>query len=132
MARERNSAVLVLVGLATIAGFLDVLDVVRYMGWPQVTDMASLNFSIPGASWLGALLSLIIGVIWFVVAKWLYDLNPRGWKYAIVLAILNLFLLLLAWLGNSTWRAIWLGVMTNIIALNLALLPDTRTAYGQN
>lgn len=132
MTRGRNPAVWVLVELAVIAGFLDLLDVGRYMGWLPMADLGNLYFYISGANWLGALLSLILGVVWFVIAKWLYDLNPEGWRLAILIAMLNLALLLLAWLGQSSWRAVWLGVMANIIALNLALLPDTRAAYGQS
>lgn len=131
MTRERNWAVWVLAALAAIAGILNLLDAARYMGWLPIASLGNLNFFIPSANWLGAMLSAIVGVIWFVVAKWLYDLNPQGWSFVVVIAIFNLILLLLAWLGSSSWTAISLNVIVNAIALILALLPNTRAAFGQ-
>jgi len=129
MTRERNWAVWVLIVLAVVAGLLDLLDVGRYLGWLPVATLGPLNFFIESANWLGALFAAIVAVIWFVVAKWLYDLNPQGWIFVVVIAIFNLVLLLLAWLGNSSWTAVSLGVIVNALALIIALLPNTRAAF---
>jgi hypothetical protein len=130
MTRERNWAVWVLAALAVIAGILNLLDAARYMGWLPIASLGNLNFFLPSANWLGALLSAAVGVIWFVAAGWLYNLNPEGWLFVIVIAIFNLILLALAWI-NSSWTAVSLGVIVNAIALILALLPSTRAAFGQ-
>jgi hypothetical protein len=131
MTRERTFSVWILVILAVLAGIIDLIHAAQYMGWLPVATFGQLNFFLPSAYWFGALLSVMVGIIWFVVAKWLYDLNPQGWVFVVVIVILNLFLLLLAWLGNSTWTTVSLGVIVNVLALILALLPNTRAAYGQ-
>lgn len=131
MSQERNWAVWVLVVLAVIAGILNLLDAARYMGWLPIAALGNLNFFLSSANWLGALFAFMLGVIWFAVAKWLYDLRPQGWTFVVIVAILNLILLLLAWIGRSTWTAISLGVIVNAAALILALLPNTREAFGQ-
>src|SRR5512145_1482258 len=131
MARERNWAVWILAALAVIAGIMNLLDAARYMGWLPIASLGNLNFIIPGANWLGALLSAIVGVVWFVIARWLYDRNPNGWVAFVMIAVFNLFLLTLAWLGRSSWTSVSLSVIVNAIALILALLPGTQAAYGQ-
>jgi len=130
MTRERTLAVWLLIALAVIAAIVDFFDAARYMGWLPVASLGELNFFIEDAYWLGALLSAGLGVIWLVVAKWLYDLNPQGWIFVVVIAGFNLFLLLLAWLGSS-WTAVSLGVIVNGLALLMALLPSTREAFAQ-
>ncbi len=131
MTRERNWAVWVLIVLAVIAGIVNLLDAARYMGWLPIASLGNLTFFLPSANWIGALLSAAVGVIWFVAAGWLYNLNPEGWLFVIVIAIFNLILLALAWIGSSSWEAVSLGVIVNAIALILALLPSTRAAFGQ-
>jgi len=68
-------------------------------------------------------------VIWFVVAKWIWDLNESGRLFVLVIAVVNLIILLLAILGQTTFSAVALGVIVNVLALILALLPSTEEAF---
>jgi hypothetical protein len=132
--RHRNWAVYVLVIVAVIAGILALLDAARYMGWLPFTIPVlgqEISFALPSAQWLGAIMSAIVGVIWLVVAWWLWTLNPSGWLFVIVIAIFNLILLGLAVLGKTTFSAVALQILVNLIALVLALLPGTKAAFGQ-
>lgn len=132
--RERNWAVWILIIIAVVAGLLALLDAARYMGWlpfriPVLGN--ELKFVLPSANWLGAIMSAIVGVIWFAVAKWLYDLNPSGWLFVVVMAILNLILLLMAVLGQTSFAAVSLAILLNVVALILAFLPGTQAAFGR-
>jgi hypothetical protein len=134
VARQRNWAVYVLVIIAVIAGILALLDAARYMGWLPITIPLlgqEVSFVLPNAQWLAAIMSALVGVIWLVVAWWLWTLNPSGWLFVIVIAIFNLILLLLAVLGQTTLSAVALQVLVNVVALVLALLPGTKAAFGQ-
>jgi hypothetical protein len=131
MTRKRNWAVWVLAALAFVAGLLALVDAARYMGWLPIAVLGDLKFVVPSANWLGATLSVLIGFIWFGVAKQLYDLNPQGWLFVVVIAIINLILLGLALLGRSSWSAVSLGMLVSAAVLVLALLPGTKTAFGQ-
>jgi hypothetical protein len=134
VARQRNWAVYVLVIIAVIAGILALLDAARYMGWLPITIPIlgqEVSFVLPNAQWLAAILSATVGVIWLVVAWWLWTLNPSGWLFVIVIAIFNLILLLLAVLGQTTLSAVALQVLVSVVALVLALLPGTKAAFGQ-
>lgn len=127
--KERTWAIYILFILAIIAGLLAFVDAARYMGWLPIATLGALKFTLPSAQWLGALLSAMVGVIWFVVAKWIWDLNESGRLFVLVIAVVNLIVLLLAILGQSTFSSVALGVIVNVLALILALLPSTEEAF---
>jgi hypothetical protein len=127
--KQRTWAVYILFIFAIIAGILAFLDAARYMGWLPIAQLGELSFALPSAYWLGALLSALVGVIWFVVAKWIWDLNESGRLFVLVIAVVNLIILVLAILGSSTFQSVALGVIVNVIALVLALLPSTEEAF---
>jgi hypothetical protein len=131
MARQRNWSIWILIVVAVVAGILAALDALRYMGWLPAASLGNLNFFLPNAYWLGAGLSVLVAAIWFAVAAQLYNLNPRGWFFVVVIAVFNLIVLSLALLGQTAWTAISLAVIVNVIALILALLPSTRNEFGR-
>lgn len=131
---HRNWAVWVLVILAVIAGILALLDAARYMGWLPFTVPVmgnEIEFVVPSANWFAALMSALVGVIYFVVASWLYNLNPSGWLFVVVIAIINLIFLFLAILGQSTFSSVLIQLVVNAALLILAFLPGTQAAYGR-
>jgi hypothetical protein len=129
MGRQRNAAVVVLTVLAVVAGVIQIVDVLRYTGFLPVDEVLGMRFY--DVNWLGAILSAIVAAIWFSVARELWNLDPRGWMFVIMIAILNLVLLLVAMLGRTTFQAVSLSALVNVAALLLALLPSTKAAFGQ-
>jgi hypothetical protein len=128
--RQRDAAVVVLTALAVVSGILEVIDVLRHLGILPLGEVFGLQFY--GVSWLGAILSAIVAMIWFSVARQLWNLDPQGWLFVVVIATLNLILLFASVLGRSTFQAVSLGVLVNAAALVLALLPSTKAAFGRS
>ncbi|MFN2107874.1 MAG: hypothetical protein ACK2UJ_23575, partial [Candidatus Promineifilaceae bacterium] len=112
--KQRTWAVYLLFILAIIAGLLAFLDAARYMGWLPIATLGEMKFTLPSAQWLGALLSALVGVIWFVVAKWIWDLNESGRLFILVIAVVNLIVLVLAILGATSFSAVALQVIVNV------------------
>lgn len=132
--RERNWAVWVLVILAVIAGILALVDAARYMGWLAFSIPVmgkDISFVLPNAQWFAALMSALVGVIYFVVAGWLYNLNPSGWLFVVVIALIDIVFLFLAILGKSTFSSVAVQLVVNAALLILAFLPGTQAAYGR-
>ncbi len=127
---KRTWAIYILFILAILAGILALIDAGRYMGWIPVATLGELKFTLPSAYWLGALLEVMVGVIWFVVAKWIWELNESGRLFVLVIAVVNLIVLVLALLGQTTFSAIAIQVLVNVVALVLALLPSTEAAFS--
>jgi predicted flap endonuclease-1-like 5' DNA nuclease len=128
--RERTLAVTLLALLAIVAGILSFLDAARYMGWlPFKLGATGLQFVLPSAQWFAAIMAAIVGVIFFVVASWLWNLNPSGWLFVVVITVINLIFLFLAILGKTSFSDVLLQIAVNVIALILALLPSTKQAF---
>ena len=128
-AAHRTLAVIILAALAVIAGILALLDAARYMGWLPIATLGEMKFVLPSAQWFAAIMSAIVGVIYFVVAWWIWNLNPSGWLFVVVISIINLIFLFLAILGQTTITAVALEVIINAAALILALIPSTKAAF---
>jgi hypothetical protein len=128
-APHRTLAVIILAALAVIAGILALLDAARYMGWLPIATLGDMKFVLPSAQWFAAIMSAIVGVIYFVVAWWIWNLNPSGWLFVVVISIINLIFLFLAILGQTTFSAVIIQLLVNAAALILALLPSTKSAF---
>lgn len=127
--RHRNFAIVLLTILAVIGGLLAVWDTLQYFGWAPYS-LGNLTFYSPTTNWLGGILSIIVALIWFSVAGQLWNLNPQGWLFVVVIAVFYLIMLLLAWIGQSSWQAVAPGIIVSGAALILGLLPSTKAAFG--
>ncbi len=132
--RHRTVVVVILAIVAVLAGLMAFVDAARYMGWLPIsitTMIGEYKFVMPSANWFGALMEVIVGVIWFMVAGWIWNLNPSGWLFMVVIAVINLIFLLFAIFGQSTVQSIAIPALLNIVVLILAFLPGTKAAFGQ-
>jgi hypothetical protein len=116
--------------LAVAAAIGSFLDAARYMGWITVGSIGDIDFFIKDTQWLGAIFAGFLGVLWIVVAGWIWSNDTRGWMFVVILATLNLFLLVLALFGSTTWGNIWPALLINGAVLVLAFLPGTQRAFG--
>lgn len=129
--KKRTFWIWLLIAICVIAGLLAFLDAARYMGWLPIVALGDLKFFLPSARWLGAFFAAVVGLIWFWAARMLYALDPRGWLFVAVIAVVNLVLLVMALIGRSTFQSISLALIVNAVALIIAMLPSTKAAFGQ-
>jgi len=126
---NRPFAVTLLAIVAVIAGLIAVMDTLRYLGIVPVTALGDLSFF--GANLFGAFFAGLVALIWFSVARQLWNLDPRGWMFVVVIAIFNLILGAVAVIGGTPVQSLGLGLAISGLALILALLPGTKAAFGQ-
>jgi len=127
--RKRTLAVVVLAVVAVLAGLAAVYDTLRFLNIIPQEQIGELEF-MGSINWLGALLSGIVALIWFSVASQLWTLNPQGWLFVAVISVLNLVLLVMSLLGSSSFGAVAPGIVLNVVALVLTMLPSTKQAFG--
>ncbi len=127
--RHRTFAITLLAILAAFAGILSLLDAARYMGWLPIAVLGDIKFVLPQAEWFAALMAVLVAVIYFVVASWLWNLNPSGWLFVVIISIFNLIFLGLAILGKTSFGDVALQFAINAAVLILALLPSTKAAF---
>jgi len=126
--KKRPLAVTILAIVALVAGLIVLVEALRFFG-VALFGLARLNFF--GAAWLGGILSLIVALIWLSTARQLFVLDPRGWTFVIVIAILTLIINVIGLLGGNTFDSIWWSFIAPVLALVLGFLPGTRAAFGQ-
>jgi hypothetical protein len=127
---NRPIAVTVLAILAAIAGILAVVDVLRYLGILPIAALGPIDFF--GVSILGAILAAVVAVIWFWAAVKLWNLDPQGWLFVVVIAVIYLIFDVVAILGRSSFQAMLPSIIVSGLALILGILPSTREAFGQS
>ena len=127
--KKRTFVITLLAILSGIVGILSFLDAARYMGWLAFTLGNGMKFFLPEAQWFAALMALLVAVIYFVVASWLWNLNPSGWLFVLIVSIINLIFLFLAIFGQTSFSDVALQISLNAIVLILALLPGTKAAF---
>ena len=127
--KRRTPAIIVLAIIAVIAGASAFFDMLRFLDILP-TNMDEMQFFNPGINWLGTLLAGLLVLIWWSTAAQLWRLDPRGWLFMVLVATLNLIFLVMAWIGTSSFLSISSGLVINIVALVLGLLPSTKAAFG--
>jgi signal transduction histidine kinase len=128
--KERTFVVTLLAILSGVVGILSLLDAARYMGWLPIAMLGEMKFFLPSAQWFAALMALLVAVIYFVVASWLWNLNPSGWLFVVIITIINLIFLFLAIFGQTAFSDVAVQITLNAIVLILALLPSTKVAFA--
>jgi hypothetical protein len=128
---HRTFAVTILAIIAVIAGIWNVMDTLRYLGLIPIVEVLGFGLKLFNVNWLGAILSGAVAVIWFMVAKQLWTLDPRGWLFIVFIAAFDLFFLFLALIGGTSFQAMAPAVLLCAVALLLALLPGTKDAFGR-
>ena len=126
MAKSRPLGVTILAILAIlgfIAAGIHTLQMLHL--WPiNIGPARFFTFDI-----LGAILWGILALIYLWVFRMLWNLDPQGWLFVVVLATLNLILDVISILGASSFQAMLPSIVINALILIYALLPGTKDAF---
>ena len=130
MEKKRPLGVTMLAILAVIAGILAVYYALRMFGIiPPSSFIGQFAFAFFGINWLGAILYIILALIWFWVARMLWNLDAQGWLFVVVLATLNLILAVISWIAGTPFEAVLGSLLINGLILLYGLLPGTKEAF---
>lgn len=78
---------------------------------------------------LGALLWGVMAAIYLWVFRMLWNLDPQGWLFVVVIAVLNLILAFMSIFGSSTWQSMLPSLVVNGLVLIYGMLPGTKAAF---
>ena len=128
--KKRPMAVTILGIVALIAGVLVLLEALLFFG-VGLFGLVQLRFFT--VAWLGGILSLIVALIWLSTSRQLFSLDPRGWMFVVVIAIITLVINVITLIGPNAneFNSLWWSFIAPVLALVLAFLPGTRAAFGQ-
>lgn len=77
----------------------------------------------------GALMWGILFLIYMWVFRMLWNVDPQGWLFLVIISGLNLILAFLYILGGSSWEALSAAIIINGLILIYCLLPGTKKAF---
>ena len=118
----------------TLIAFLAILAAV----WSFVVTLQMLHiipvFLGPVAfytfSLIGAIMYGLLGFIYLWLFRMLWDLQPQGWMFAVLLSIFNLLFDLISIIGATHWMAMLPGILLSAIILIYCMAPGTKQAFG--
>jgi hypothetical protein len=126
---KRPFAVTLLAIIAALAGVVAVIDTLRLLGIFPIASLGPMNFF--GSSVIGAIFAGIVALIWFWAAAKIWNLDPQGWLFIVVIAVVYLIFDVVALISGTPIQSMALSFVLTILALILAILPGTKQAFGQ-
>ena len=130
MSKSRPFGVTILAILAGIAAFFAVIHTLQMLHLFPISGPLGV-FSFFTFDLLGALLWGLMAAIYIWLVRMLWNLDPQGWLFLVIIAIFNLILALVSILGRSSFQAMLPSILINGIILLYCLLPGTKEAFGQ-
>jgi hypothetical protein len=129
MAKKRPFGVTLLALLAGVAFIVAVIHTLQMLHLLPIRgpfgEARFFTFDL-----LGALLWGVMAAIYLWVFRMLWNLNPQGWLFVVVIAVLNLILAFLSIIGNSTWQSMLPALLVNGLVLLYGVLPGTKAAFN--
>ena len=130
MSKSRPFGVTILAILAGIAAFFAVIHTLQMLHLFPISGPLGV-FSFFTFDLLGVLLWGLMAAIYIWLVRMLWNLDPQGWLFLVVIAIFNLILAFVSVLGRSSFQAMLPSILINGIILIYCLLPGTKEAFGQ-
>ncbi len=118
----------------TILAFLAILGAINALIYTlqmlhllptYIGPVAFFQFSLIGAFFWGLLF-----FIWLWVFHMLWEVNPQGWVFMVMISLLNLVFGIINVLGASSWQAMAPIIIISGLVLIYCLLPGTKDAFG--
>jgi hypothetical protein len=116
----------ILAGIATILAAIHTLQYLHLLPF-FLGGMAFFGFDL----W-GAILWGIMTVIYAWVVTQLWNVNPQGWMFLVLLSSLNLVLDIISIIGQTTFSAVAPSIVVNAAVLLYCLTPGVKRAFGEN
>jgi hypothetical protein len=127
MTPHRPIGITIIAILAAVATIFSAIHTLQYLHLLPffMGPMAFFGFDIWGALLWG--LSTLI-YAWVVVQLW--NVNPQGWMFLVILSILNIILDVISIIGQTSVSAVAPSIVINAIVLIYVMTPGVKRAFG--
>jgi hypothetical protein len=78
---------------------------------------------------LGALLWGVMVLIYIWVFNMLWNLNPQGWIFVVIVAVLNIIFAIVSAFGGSSWEAMAVPILINGVIILYCFMPGVKDAF---
>lgn len=126
MARDRPFVITLLAIFALLGAAQALFVTLQYLHLLPI-NIGELHFWT--FDFWGALMWGILFLIYMWVFRMLWNVDPQGWLFLVIISGLNLILAFLYILGGSSWEALSAAILINGLILVYCLLPGTKKAF---
>jgi hypothetical protein len=128
MTQHRPVGITILAILAAIATIISAIHTLQYLHLLPffLGPMTFFTFDL----W-GALLWGVMTLIYLWVMRMLWNVDPQGWMFLVILSALNIVLALLSAIGGSTLAEEIPAVIIAGLILIYCLTPGVKGAFGE-
>jgi tetrahydromethanopterin S-methyltransferase subunit C len=115
----------VLAALAAIMAIIHTLQMLNLLPFflGPVKFFGGLNI-------FGAIMWGMLAAIYFWLVKMLWNVEPQGWLFLVMLSALNLIMAVVSIIGHSSLQAMLPSILINGLILIYCILPGTKDAFG--
>jgi hypothetical protein len=127
MSKKRPLGITILVLLVGLAAIIAVYHTLQFLHLLPFSlgPIRFFAFDLFGALLWGVNAAILI---WLVYSLW--NLNPQGWLFVVVMAVLNLILAFVSILGQSTFMALLPAILINVLILIYCMSPGVKAAFA--
>jgi hypothetical protein len=118
--------------IAILAGIATILAAIHTLQYLHILPFFLGNMAFFGFDLWGAVLWGIMTVIYAWVVVNLWNMNPQGWMFLVLLSSLNLILDVISIIGQTTFSAVAPSIVVNAAVLLYCLTPGVKRAFGEN
>ena len=115
----------VLAGIGAVLAIIHTLQMLHLLPFNILGELRFWNLS-----FVGALVWGLLAVVYVWLVRVLWNVEPQGWLFLVVLSTLNLILALITLLAGSSLQALVPTLIVNGLILIYCLLPSTKEAFG--
>jgi hypothetical protein len=117
--------------LAILSGIAAVLAAIHTLQYLHLFPFFLGPMMFFGFDLWAALLWGVMTLIYLWVMRMLWNVDPQGWMFLVILSALNLGLALLSAIGGSSLSAELPAIVINALVLIYSLTPGIRSAFGE-
>lgn len=129
MTQHRPIGITILAILSGIAAVLAAIHTLQYLHLLPFFLGPMMFF---GFDLWAALLWGVLTVIYVWVMRMLWDVDPRGWTFLVILSALNIGLAVLSAIGGTSLAAEMPTIIINGLVLIYCLTPGIKRAFGES
>ena len=125
MTKDRPFGVTLLAILATLAAIIAIIHTLQMLHLFPIGRAHFFTFD-----FVGALLWGIMALIYIWLVRMLWNVDPQGWMFLVLISTFELILAVVSILGQSSFRDMLPAIVVNGLILIYCLLPGTKAAFG--
>jgi predicted flap endonuclease-1-like 5' DNA nuclease len=128
MTKKRPLGITILAVLVAIGAIISVYHTLQFL---HILPFSLGPIRFFAFDFLGAVLWGLTAFILIWLVRHLWNLNPQGWLFVVVMAVFDLILAFASIIGQSTFQAMLPAILINLVILIYCLLPGVKAAFTE-